>query len=190
MTPPSSTAPPPPPPLYTPGGKKKTLRIVIVVIITVVLLSVAAMTVSIFLPSLSEAKEQANRVVCAANLKGISLGILRYTTENEEVYPPDIESVVNDYMDGDKTLLKCPSAKSGRDCDYFYFPPAKKTTYVTEFQNTIIACDFKDNHNGKGRNVLYTVMRVQWLSEEQFQSQLQQPYNATFAKALRKAEGF
>ena len=186
--PPAAVEPPPLPDM--PGGKKKTLRIAIVVIITCAALLVLALLVSTLLPGLSDAKEQAKRVVCTVNLKGISLGILRYTTENEDVYPPDIESIVNDYMDGDTTLLKCPSAKSNRNCDYFYSPPAKKTFDVVNLQNTIMVCDFKGNHSGKGRNVLFTVGRVQWMTEDEFQAALQQTCNAMFAKALREVEGF
>ena len=148
-----------------------------------------ALSVSILLPTLGRAKEQAKRALCQANLKSIALGISFYTSENEDEYPPDIESMI-EYI-GNRDLLKCPSAKSGRDCDYFYFQPAKKTTDIgmTNYQNTILACDFKDNHSGKGRSVLYADTRVQWLSEEQFQQELQQIYNADFAAALRKAEG-
>ena len=187
--PPSAMEPPPLPDM--PGGKKKTLRIAIVIIITCAALSALALMVSTLLPDISDAKEQVKRAMCAANLKSISLGILRYTIENEDVYPPDIKSIVNDYLDGNKALLECPSAKSGRDCDYFYFPPVKKTTNVDvmNFQSTIIACDFKGNHSEKGRNVLFIVCHVQWMTEDEFQAALQQTCNAAFAAALREAEG-
>ena len=52
-----------------------------------------------------------------------------------------------------------------------------------------MACDFKGNHSGKGRNVLYADGHVQWLTEEQFQQELQQVYNSDFTKALRETEG-
>ncbi len=147
-----------------------------------------ALMVSILAPTLNRSKGNHWRVRCMSNLKSIGLAISFYTSENEDVYPTDLESIL-DYI-GDEELLKCPSARSSRACDYFYCQPTQKTTEVVTPLNTILACDFRDNHGGKGRNVLYADMRVQWLSEEEFQAKLQQSYNADFAKALREAERF
>ncbi len=136
------------------------------------------------------AKEKVKQIVCASNLRSIGLEVSFYAAENEDAFPPDLEMLIS----GEaiyESLLKCPSAQSGRACDYFYSPPAKKTTDVDvmNYQDTILACDFKDNHGGKGRNVLLADGHTQWMSEEEFQQELQQIYNADFAAALRKAEG-
>ena len=134
------------------------------------------------------AKEQAKQLLCQANLHGIGTSIIIYSSENNDTYPPNLEMMISN-SEMPEALLKCPSAKSDRDCDYFYSPPAKKTTDVMDFQNTIMACDLKGNHSGKGRNVLFTDGHGQWMTEDEFQTALQQSYNATFAKALREAEG-
>ncbi len=146
-----------------------------------------ALMVAFLVPVLSRAKGPARRVRCMSNLKSIGLAITFYTDENEDVYPADLESIVDDYL-VERTLLKCPSARSSRDCDYFYSPPPKTKEGVYELRS-IIACDFKDNHDGESRSVLFAVGSVRWLSEEDFQQELQQPYNAAFAAALREVEG-
>ncbi|MDY7011501.1 MAG: DUF4190 domain-containing protein [Planctomycetota bacterium] len=146
-----------------------------------------ALIVALALPALGYAKEQARQALCQANLNGIGKSIIIYSSENNDAYPPNLEMMISS-SGMPKELMRCPSDKSNRDCDYFYSPPAEKTSEDTNDQ-TIIACDFKSNHSGKGRNVLFSDGHVQWLTEEQFQQELQQPYNAAFSKALREAEG-
>jgi prepilin-type processing-associated H-X9-DG protein len=184
---PSEMVPPSSPPLYMPDRKKKALRIAIVVIITCVTLPVLALLVAIFMPSIGEAREQARRALCEANLKGIRASIIIYSAENGDAYPPNLEVMIDTGVMM-KGMLICPSAENSRGCDYFYSPPAKTTLEDTNAK-TIIACDFKDNHKGDGRNVLFADGHTQWMTEDEFQVALQQPYNAAFVAALRKDEG-
>jgi len=52
-----------------------------------VVIGIIALLISILLPSLNRARETANRVKCANNLKQIGLAISLYTNENHGAYP-------------------------------------------------------------------------------------------------------
>jgi prepilin-type processing-associated H-X9-DG protein len=71
------------------------------------------MLVAILLPSLNRARETANRVKCAANLRSLGQGCLLYANENQGKYPPDLGTLAT-YMDGmgvvRGTVFTCPTA--------------------------------------------------------------------------------
>jgi prepilin-type N-terminal cleavage/methylation domain-containing protein/prepilin-type processing-associated H-X9-DG protein len=52
-----------------------------------VVIGIIALLISILLPSLNRARETANRVKCASNLRQIGQAILLYTNENRGIYP-------------------------------------------------------------------------------------------------------
>jgi prepilin-type processing-associated H-X9-DG protein len=52
-----------------------------------VVIGIIALLISILLPSLNRARETANRVKCAANLRSIGQSILLYSNENKGAYP-------------------------------------------------------------------------------------------------------
>ncbi len=55
-----------------------------------VVVSIIALLVSILLPALNRAREQAKRVVCAANLHSIGVGISTYASDNSGLIPEPI----------------------------------------------------------------------------------------------------
>jgi len=65
-----------------------------------VVIGIIALLISILLPSLNRAREQANRIKCASNLRQIGLGIQMYSNENKGAFP-------RTYFDGaaDPTIL-------------------------------------------------------------------------------------
>ena len=141
-----------------------------------------ALIVAIMVPSLSHARGLAGRAMCAQNLHSLSIEIAMYSSANEDTYPPDLRALPHQELG---EILKCPVADSGREIDYFYLAP----TVSEPDDDLIIACDFRDNHRGKGRNVLQADGRVTWMKKAKFQAELALPVNAEFAAALRAAEG-
>jgi len=55
-----------------------------------VVIGIIALLISILLPALNAAKERANRVKCASNLRQIGQGILLYANDNKQQYPRTI----------------------------------------------------------------------------------------------------
>src|SRR5258706_8919141 len=52
-----------------------------------VVIGIIALLISILMPALSAAKERANRIKCASNLRQIGQGLLLYAGDNRGVYP-------------------------------------------------------------------------------------------------------
>jgi len=58
-----------------------------------VVIGIIALLISILLPSLNRARETANRVKCASNLRQIGQAILLYANENKGAYPRTFTSI-------------------------------------------------------------------------------------------------
>src|ERR1700733_1342194 len=71
-----------------------------------VVIGIIALLISILLPSLNRARETANRVKCASNLRQIGEAILLYSNENKGPYPRGIYS-------GGSSMPLATSATSG-----------------------------------------------------------------------------
>ena len=94
-----------------------------------VVVAIIALLISILLPSLQRAKEEARVVVCKTNLKGLGLAFVQYANENNDWYPagaafggdpPTWDGILKEggYFD-DIALLKCPSDKLFREEGYY-----------------------------------------------------------------------
>ena len=93
-----------------------------------VVVAIIALLVSILMPSLSKAKEQTRRVLCASNLRNCGTALSIYTAENRGYFPPayhndrsyqaciyrsrsmdwDLRDYIRPYI-GDFNLWKCPA---------------------------------------------------------------------------------
>jgi len=177
------------------GGKGLAVGGIIAGLVGIVI-GQALMVVIMLVPALSRARELSKRALCGGNLNGIGKGIAMYATENNDAYPPNLQVLITEGSVSAR-MLQCPSAGGNRRCDYFYFPPpgdpaedpAEDSPYVWRDMELLVACDFKNNHGGEGRNVMYASMLTKWILEDAFQAELAKPVNAAFAAALRKAEG-
>lgn len=88
------------------GGKG--LAISGIVLGSVSLIMVPCM-ISILLPSLNRARETANRVKCAANMKSLGMAMLLYSSGNQGKLPPGLpELILDQQLSGD--LFVCPSS--------------------------------------------------------------------------------
>lgn len=77
-----------------------------------VLIGQQALMASILLPSLNKARETANRVKCASNMKQIGLAIQLYGNENKGKYPPDLGTLIKT-QEITAQCFVCPSGNTG-----------------------------------------------------------------------------
>jgi len=121
--------------------------------------------ISIFLPSLSRARELSKRTVCAANMRGIAQAMYIYAqSEPNFAFPDDINKVVTA---GNATprQFQCPSAPPGRQC--YYYVPGQTTNSAP---NGVLLFEDPNNHLGEGGNVLYQDGHVMFVKGAQFQA--------------------
>jgi len=95
--------------------------------------SIIALLVSILVPALAKARDQAKRTVCAAQMYQMGLGSSYYTAENRDKYPygnylnfpfatypvqtlasmktKDVASAIREYIDKETRLFYCPGSE-------------------------------------------------------------------------------
>jgi len=89
-----------------------------------VVIAILAVLMSILIPSLKRAREQAKEVVCASHLRGTGLGFEMYVQDNNDRYPvqsdskelsmwhmevSNIEHIQMNYFDGSIETFFCPN---------------------------------------------------------------------------------
>jgi len=81
-------------------------------------LLVSPMMMAIMLPAINRAKEQAQRVICASNLRQIGIVMTMYTEENNQ-YPAADKwcDLLLEHAEITKNSFRCPSAPEG-PCNY------------------------------------------------------------------------
>jgi prepilin-type processing-associated H-X9-DG protein len=166
-------------------AKKPGKPMAVTGVILGVVLAAASVTAGVFL--YRQSVRIADRVRCISNLHQIAIATVSYSSDNRMRLPPDRKRL-EPYL-GDSELWKCPSAKSGRDCDYVYlFRPDARYHQIRDPSMAILACDRKGNHR-EGRNVAFHDGHSEFMTEERFQARLSEEDNAEFARHLRKLEG-
>ncbi len=114
-------------------------------------------------PSLVKAREKAQRMVCASNLKQTGLAILMYASDHKDQLPPDLQTLISAAKLPDKCLV-CPLA--GDKGSYAYRGAGLTTKLPSQM---ILAHDRSANHKGQGRNVVFLDGHVEWVTESRFQ---------------------
>lgn len=118
--PPSSAMPgyaaPPPPP------KKSNTTVIILIVLGVVFIvgvAVVAILASVLSPIAGRAHSSAQSATCESNVKQISLGLIQYTQDYDEVLPPSAaayKDVLAPYVK-DEAVYHCP-ADEGEEVTY------------------------------------------------------------------------
>jgi prepilin-type processing-associated H-X9-DG protein len=131
--------------------------------------------ISILLPSLNRARETANRVKCASNLRQIGMAELLYSNENRGQLSLDFAGIlVTQDITADKFV--CPSSNDTpapggtpqqqaqvlhQHCSYVYIPGQTNAASA----EAVVAYEPLTNHDGDGANFLFGDGHVSWESE-------------------------
>jgi len=164
---------------------KKTTAKVCAILAIVFAVATPVISVVITIPAVIGARHRAKQIMCQTNLHAIGQAVSGYAIENKDRFPQHLKDLHPRYLASLK-MLKCPS-KPNKECGYFYFAQ-ERLSNMREPAQTIIACDFRENHGGRGRNVLFADNHIQWMDEKDFQKALRKMQNDKFAEALRGAE--
>jgi prepilin-type N-terminal cleavage/methylation domain-containing protein/prepilin-type processing-associated H-X9-DG protein len=106
-----------------------------------VVIGIIALLISILLPSLNRAREQANRIKCASNLKQIGLSIQIYANENKGAFPrttftPNAAlSLDNNGFDADSSFGAIPPAPAANNTPASMFLILKSGDITAEVFN-------------------------------------------------------
>jgi prepilin-type processing-associated H-X9-DG protein len=169
-----------------PGGSGFTPAVVGIVLSGMSLLVMPCM-ISILLPSLNRARETANRVKCASNLRQIGQAMLLYANENGGAYPPRPEDLLLT-QEITSSIFVCPSSNdtpapgtsanqwasglsTGGHDSYVYC--GKGLTYSGP-ANVVLVYEPPSNHSGDGCNVLFGDGHVEFITRGTAQTMISQ----------------
>jgi prepilin-type processing-associated H-X9-DG protein len=144
-----------------------------------------ALMASVLLPSLNRAKETANRVKCASNMRQIGQAMLIYANDNKGKFPDDLGSCLIEGLDPD--AFTCPSgnvalppnAKQMKHEDLAaWINQHSPYTYVGKGKNSnapadeVMLYENLDDHKDGG-NFLYGDGHVEYLSRQGYDQEVQ-----------------
>jgi prepilin-type processing-associated H-X9-DG protein len=144
---------------------------------------------SIMLPSLNRARETANRVKSASNLRQIGMGIMQYSAEHQGAYPPDLGTLVKTqdipivaFVSPDSNTAAPPNLTpdQGADwvnnnSDYIYIGAGLKQGAAPE---NVVCYEKEAIHHGDGMNILYGDGHVEWQGVAEGRQQIEQSKKA------------
>ena len=129
---------------------------------------------SILLPSLNRARETANRVKCASNMRMIGQALLLYANQNHGAYPPKLEDLITSQLvDGEPFV--CPSSgdtvapgsgnaqaanlSAGGHLSYVYIGQKLSPSSPAD---QVLVYELPSNHNKDGGNFLFADGHVEF----------------------------
>ena len=137
----------------------------------------AGCMLSILLPSLNRARETANRVKCASNMRQIGQALLLYGNDNRGVYPADFGPLLLT-QEITSEVFCCPSTNATpaapggtaqqavvalpQHCSYIYLPGHN----INATADTVIVYEPITNHDGDGCNFLWGDGHVSFESKQ------------------------
>ena len=133
------------------------------------------MMVSILLPALTRAREKANQVKCASNMRQIGQGIMLFANDHKGKFPDDLGALLDEGIA--PVVVICPSAVSPQtnwpglpqdkqrewinaNSQYTYLGKGLDTNVNPE---TPVLYENPQHHSGEGANVLFADGHVEFV---------------------------
>lgn len=138
--------------------------------------------IAILLPSLNRAREQANRVKCASNMRQIGQEIAMYANSNGNAFPQKLEDLLAFNPSLSHDVFVCPSDNKtppsnaqeiadGSHCSYTY---VGKDLNASASPDSVVLFEPLSNHQGEGMNVLFADFHVEYLRKAEAKKILDQ----------------
>jgi len=140
--------------------------------------AILPLMMGILMPALAKVRTSARQVACAVNLKQIGVMVQLYAADNDKQYPAADKwcDALKPYCGSGRKIFCCPSTK-GKLCSYAVNPYAKPNSppdMVLLFEtNKNVENQYggpeilsTDNHRGKGCNILFNDLRVEFVKSE------------------------
>ncbi len=134
-----------------------------------------------FAYSKERAETQNSRAICMSNLKQLGLALHMYASDNKDKMPDDVRELFPRYLPTGSTF-KCPGDNTIEEPKKIVSDTPISYTYVKGLSRNaknahriiILYETSSDNHEEKGRHVLFLGGNVAWYSEASFQQLLTQ----------------
>jgi prepilin-type processing-associated H-X9-DG protein len=144
----------------------------------------AALGVSILMPALGKAREQAKKTICLSNMRQVLLSIMMYQEDNDGKMPANLEILSSGYLES-KSLI-CPSVKNGLDSYVFRGADLGKFNQMSALPSWVLIHDKRGNHPGGERNVGFADGHVERVSEAEFQDMIEEDNGLRRTKGLQQ----
>ena len=136
-----------------------------------VLTAAATVFVGLTLPTMGRAREGANRIKCASNLRQIGQALRQYALDGDGTFPPDFDVLLAN-SDLWPEAFVCPSNESGAEnpspplvfganCDYLYLGDGLNDSAAA---TRVLALGDPTHHGDDGTNVLFADGMVRFLT--------------------------
>jgi prepilin-type processing-associated H-X9-DG protein len=117
--------------------------------------------------AMQEAREQANRLRCAANLRAISVALQRHVIDHgEQTRAANLESLDTAGLLRSAQLQSVLDSNSANAVDYFFTPEVR---LQTDPAGWLVAWGDPAYSSGHGANVLYADGQAEFLNQDQFE---------------------
>lgn len=126
--------------------------------------------------------QRAQRPTCEAHLRDLATSCYLYAQEHGDAFPSSLQELKASATPPKAASMRCPCGPSTRSEDYFYFAPARGGAGNAI---ALVICELDSGTHGPGRCCAYADGHAAFLSDDEFETELNNPNNARFAEAWR-----